>query len=108
VSKLLVRFGLGAVVTAAALVTASASLAVTAKPSITHFTPTTAKVGATVTIMGKNLTGAKTVEFAGLKAPFKVVSASKITATVPSKARSGKITVVTKTGTAVSAAVLKI
>ena len=107
-SKLLVRAGFGAVVAAVALVAASASLAVTAKPSITRFTPTTAKPGATITIMGKDLSGAKTVEVAGLKAPFKVVSASKITATVPAKAKSGKITVVTKTGTAVSAAALKL
>jgi hypothetical protein len=107
VSKLL-RIGFGAAVAALALVAASASLAVTAKPSITRFTPSTAKPGATVTIMGKNLKGAKAVEFAGLKGTFKVVSTTKITAKVPGKAKSGKIAVVTSAGTAVSSSTLKV
>lgn len=107
-SKLLAQAGFGAAVAVLALVAASASLAVTAKPSITTFTPSTAKPGATVTIMGKNLKGAKTVEFAGLKGTFKVVSAGKITAKVPTKAKSGKITVVTSAGTAVSSSTLKV
>ena len=107
-SKLLIRIGFGAAVAALALVAVSASLAVTVKPSITAFTPTTAKPGTTVTIMGKNLKGAKAVEFAGLKGTFKVVSASKITAKVPTKAKSGKIAVVTNAGTAVSSTSLEI
>jgi hypothetical protein len=107
-SNLVARIGFGAAVAAAALVTASSSLAVTAKPSITRFTPSTAKPGTMVTIMGKDFTGAKAVEFNGLKTTFKVVSATKITAKVPAKAKSGKITVVTKTGTAVSSAILKV
>ena len=86
-SKLIARAGFGAAVGALALVAVSASLAVTAKPSITTFTPSTAKPGATVTIMGKNLKGAKTVEFAGLKGTFKVVSAGKVTAKVPARAK---------------------
>jgi len=93
----------------AALLTASVVLAATGKPSITNVTPSTAKVGATVTIIGKNLTGAKAVMFDGLKATtFKVVSATKITAKVPSKAKSGKVTVTTSGGTATSTASLKI
>jgi hypothetical protein len=108
VSKLLARFGFGVAVTAAALVAVSASLAVTAKPSITSFTPSTAKPGVMVTINGKNLKGTKAVEFAGLKGTFKVDSASKITAKVPTKAKSGKISVVTSAGTAVSSSTLKV
>jgi hypothetical protein len=108
VSNQLARVGFGAAVVALALVAVSASLAVTAKPSITAFTPSTVKPGATVTIKGKNLKGAKAVEFAGLKGTFKVVSAAKITAKVPAKAKSGKISVVTSAGTAVSSSTLKV
>ena len=97
-----------AAVAAAVLVAASAAFAVTAKPSITKFTPSTAKPGATVTITGKDLTGAKSVMVGSLKATFKVKSSTTITATVPTKAKSGKITVVTKNGTAVSSAMLKV
>jgi uncharacterized protein (TIGR03437 family) len=108
-SKLATRLGLAAAVATAVLVAAAASsLAVTAKPSITKFTPSTAKPGAMVTITGTDLTGVKAVEFNGLKATFKAVSATKVTATVPSKAKSGKITVVTKAGTAVSSTMLKV
>jgi hypothetical protein len=108
VSRLLARIGFGGAVAALALVVVSASLAVTAKPSITSFTPSTAKPGVMVTINGKNLKGTKAVEFAGLKGTFKVVSASKITAKVPTKAKSGKISVVTSAGTAVSSSTLKV
>lgn len=104
-----VRAGLGVLVVGVVLAVSSTALAATSKPAITRFTPTTAKVGTMVTITGKNLTGAKTVEFDGLKAvTFKVVSATKITAKVPTKAKSGKISVVTKNGTAMSSASLKI
>jgi hypothetical protein len=107
-SKSLARIGFAAAVAAIALVAVSAALAVAAKPSITAFTPSAAKPGATVTIEGKNLKGAKAVEFAGLKGTFKVVSAAKITAKVPAKAKSGKISVVTSSGTAVSSSMLKV
>jgi uncharacterized protein (TIGR03437 family) len=103
VSKLV---SLGAVAVAV-LVTASAAFAV-AKPSITKFAPTTVKPGASFTITGKDLMGATKVEVNGMKATFKVVSSTKITAKVPAKAKSGKVTVVTKGGTAVSSAMLKV
>ena len=107
-SSLLTRVAFGTAVAAVALIVASASLAVTAKPSITHFTPTTAKVGVTVTVTGKDLKGITAVRIGRMKVTWKDLSATKITLKVPSKAKSGKITVVTKTGTAVSAAMLKV
>ena len=62
-----------------------------------------------MTITGKNLTGATLSKFDGLGAvSFKVVSATKITAKVPAKARSGKISVTTKSGAAMSSASLEI
>lgn len=72
------------------------------KTTITSFTPTKGKSGAKVTITGTNFTGATAVKFAGVKATFKVASATKITATVPAGAKTGKIAVTTATGTATS------
>jgi hypothetical protein len=59
-------------------------------------------VGATVNILGTNLTGATSVSFNGTAATFKVVSASLITATVPAGATSGVVTVTTLSGTLTS------
>ena len=75
-----------------------------AKASIASFTPAKAKAGATLTISGANLTGATAVKIGGAAAKFKVVSATKITATVPATAKSGKVSVTTASGTATSSA----
>jgi uncharacterized repeat protein (TIGR03803 family) len=56
-------------------------------------------VGAAVTILGTNLTGATSVTFNGTAAVFDVVSGSEITTTVPDGAATGKIEVVTPGGT---------
>ena len=57
------------------------------------------KVGSVITILGTNLTGASKVTFNGTSAAFTVVSASEITATVPSGATTGTVNVTTPTGT---------
>ncbi len=57
--------------------------------------PTSGEVGAAVTILGTNLTGATSVTFNGTAATFTVVSSSEITTTVPSGATTGKIKVAT-------------
>jgi uncharacterized repeat protein (TIGR03803 family) len=57
------------------------------------------KVGATVNILGTNLTGATSVSFSGTAAVFRVVSSSEITTTVPAGATSGEIQVITPRGT---------
>jgi uncharacterized repeat protein (TIGR03803 family) len=59
---------------------------------------TTGKVGATVIILGTNLTGSTSVTFNGTAAAFTVVSDSEITATVPSGATSGTVSVTTPGG----------
>jgi hypothetical protein len=64
--------------------------------------PTAAKVGATVKILGTNLTGATSVNFNGKLATFTVVSSSEITTTVPAGATTGKVQVVTPGGTLLS------
>jgi IPT/TIG domain-containing protein len=104
-----IRTGLSALALMVALMVSASAFAASSAPSITSFTPLTAKAGVTVTITGKNLTGASAVNFDGMKASsFKVASATKITAMVPSKAKSGKITVTTKGGTATSSSSLKV
>jgi uncharacterized repeat protein (TIGR03803 family) len=61
--------------------------------------PTSGKVGATVKILGTNLTGATSVSFDGTGAVFEVVSSSEITTTVPTDATTGTVQVVTPNGT---------
>jgi len=61
------------------------------------------KVGATVKILGTNLTGATRVTFNGTPAQFTVMSATEIAATVPLGATTGKVRVTTPGGTLVSA-----
>jgi uncharacterized repeat protein (TIGR03803 family) len=57
--------------------------------------PTSGKVGASVIILGNNLTGTTAVSFNGTAATFTVVSATEITATVPAGATSGEVEVTT-------------
>lgn len=70
---------------------AGSGLAMTEKPSITNFTPTSGKAGTNVTITGRNLTHATAVEIGGVAAMFKVASATKVIVTVPKKWKTGKI-----------------
>jgi len=60
---------------------------------------TSGKVGAAVKILGTNLTGATSVSFNGTAATFTVVSGSLITTKVPAGATTGKVEVVTQSGT---------
>jgi hypothetical protein len=71
--------------------------------SITSFTPLTGPVGTSVTLTGTHLTGATAVRFNGTPAnTFNVVSATQVTATVPSGAATGAITIKSPAGTATS------
>jgi len=60
---------------------------------------TLGQVGAAVNVLGTGLTGATSVSFNGTPAVFAVKSASEITTTVPAGATTGKIEVVTPSGT---------
>ena len=61
--------------------------------------PAAGKTGASVRILGADLTGATSVSFNGTAAAFKVVSSTEIITTVPAGATSGKVEVVTPSGT---------
>lgn len=52
-------------------------------------------VGAKVTFLGEDFTGASEVEFGGASATFDVISDTELTATVPAAAVTGAVTVVT-------------
>lgn len=71
-------------------------------PSIGSLSPASGAVGASVVINGANLSGASSVTFNGKAAAFTVNSASKITATVPAGATSGKVAVIAPGGQAIS------
>jgi hypothetical protein len=82
-------------------------------PTITSFTPLFGPVGTSVTITGTNFSGTaggtsfttSSVKFNNVAATtFHVNSATQITATVPTGATTGKITVTTPGGTATSPA----
>lgn len=77
-------------------------------PTVSGFSPTSGKVGSSVTITGSGFTHATKVLFAGVAAAYSVSSATQIKATVPSAAPSGKITVRTAGGAATSAAKFKV
>jgi hypothetical protein len=82
--------------------TATSSTNFTVAPRITGFTPASGPVGKTVAITGANFTGATSVTFNGASATFTFNSSTKVTATVPAGATTGKITVTTSAGTATS------
>lgn len=76
---------------------------VASPPTITSLSPTSGNSGTTVTISGANLLGATSVMFGGIPAAsFTVNSGSQITA-IAGAGATGKVTVTTPNGTAISA-----
>ncbi len=71
-------------------------------PAISKLRPAKARVGATVTMIGRNFTGTTSVTFQGVPAHFRVVSGSTLKVTVPRRAKTGRITVTNPAGTAFS------
>ncbi len=70
----------------------------TAAPTLTSFSPGSGAVGSSVTINGTGFTTAANVLFNGTNATFTVNSSTKITATVPTGATTGPISVITGGG----------
>ena len=72
-------------------------------PTVTSFSPTSGPVGTSVTINGTNFTGVTSVQFNTTAATSYTVNSSvKITATVPTGATTGTISVSTTGGTGTS------
>ena len=72
-------------------------------PTITSFLPTSGPVGTVVTLTGSDFTDASAVAFHGTPAvDFNVVNATHMTATVPTAATTGTISVTTPGGTGTS------
>jgi molybdate transport system substrate-binding protein len=69
-------------------------------PTIVRLAPAKARVGRTVTLTGTNFTHTTSVTIRSVPAKFKVVSPTKLTLTVPAKAKSGPVTVTNPSGTA--------
>jgi len=67
-------------------------------PMIKTFSPSSGKVGTSVTITGQSLLQTTKVSFGLAKATFTVNSDTQITATVPAGAKTGKITITTPGG----------
>jgi hypothetical protein len=78
-------------------------------PQILSFNPTSGAVGTNVTITGVSLKQAKKVAFGGVAATSVTVNSDKqVTATVPTGAQTGHITITTPGGVAVSRGVFTI
>jgi uncharacterized repeat protein (TIGR03803 family) len=77
------------------------SLSVGAGPFV-KILPALGPVGAAVNILGTDLAATTSVAFNGTVAAFEIVSATEITATVPAGATTGKVQVVTPSGTLTS------
>ena len=76
----------------------------TNQPSISGFVPPSGGPGSSVTISGSRFTNATDVRFNGTPAAFSIDSDTQITATVPSAATTGPISVTGPGGTGTSAA----
>src|SRR5205085_1068201 len=92
------------VTNAAGTGTSATNFTVTVVPSITSFTPVSGPTGTSVTLTGTGFTGATGVSFNSTAATtFTVNSDTQISATVPTGATTGKITVTNSVGAGTSA-----
>jgi len=73
-----------------------------APPEIFAFTPTAGEVGTNVVITGTNFGSASAVAFNGVTTGFTIDSGTQITATVPTNAGLGFVSVSSPSGTAIS------
>jgi uncharacterized repeat protein (TIGR03803 family) len=71
-------------------------------PPFVSLVSTSGKVGDSIEILGQGFNGTTGVSFNGIAASFKVLSGTYLTATVPSGASKGSVTVATPTGTLTS------
>ncbi|MHB8521187.1 MAG: IPT/TIG domain-containing protein [Limisphaerales bacterium] len=95
--------GLITVTTPAGTGNSAAVFVVGPAPLISSLAPTTGQAATLVRITGSGFVGTTAVQFNGVNAPFLVDAASQITTQVPAAAFTGPISVMTPTGTAISA-----
>ncbi|HVF05950.1 MAG TPA: fibronectin type III domain-containing protein, partial [Frankiaceae bacterium] len=94
------RPALAALVTAGLLLGSATSAAAAEAPALTSVAPTSAPVGADVSLAGSGLAGATSVTFNGTTATFRPNGDGQLFATVPAAATDGPVSVVTPDGTA--------
>jgi hypothetical protein len=76
--------------------------------AISSFSPTSGHIGSTVVINGTNFTPGATVRFNGTNASFVFNSGNRLTATLPSGATTGSISVTTPNNTATSTGIFTV
>jgi PKD repeat protein len=76
----------------------------TPPPALEGFSPSSGATGTLVTVTGTDLAGALAVHFNGVSAPYSVEGETRLTATVPTGATTGPISVTTPGGIATSGA----
>ncbi|RTQ45109.1 T9SS type A sorting domain-containing protein [Hymenobacter gummosus] len=84
--------------------TVSTATAFQVTPGVLAFSPASGPAGTSVLITGTTLTGATSVKFNGVSAPYTVNSDTQLTATVPAGASPGPLAVTTPSGPGSSAA----
>ena len=72
------------------------------RPGITNISPASGSVGTSVVIKGTNFSGASVVWFNGINEAFTTNSGTQITATVPTEATTGSVSVIAPGGLATS------
>jgi hypothetical protein len=92
---------------AAALAALSTALlapaALAARPEVLGLSPSSGQAGTVVTVRGSGFRGVSRVTFNGLPAAYRVTGTTKVTATVPQGATTGRVAVTARNGTAASA-----
>jgi len=88
--------------------TATSAATLFVLPRVGSFAPAAAPVGAKLTIAGNAFAGATSVLFNGVLATPATVSATLITVLVPAAASTGKLTVVTPSGSGQSAGTFRV
>ena len=93
------------VTTGAGTATSGSNFTVWPIPTVTGFSPGSGPIGTKVTVTGSGFTGGVTVKFNGVTAnTVSISSTTQLTATMPTGATSGLITVTTPGGTATAVA----
>ena len=78
-------------------------------PQIASFTPSSGPVGTSVTIVGRRFTARTKVAFGDVQASVVIVnSATQVTATVPTDAKTGHIEITTPRGIAISKSIFTV